>query len=96
MRTIEELRKNYDGKLHIYCKDKETAERFLNDAEKEGFMFGTIKPTDSHTSDIFAVEDNHKVAHVSTVGRIAFQNGMSTRIDYDKYISGAENYMFEG
>lgn len=94
MRTIEELRKANDGKLYIYCCDQNTEKKFLIDAENEGYRFGDIKPTDSHQSDIIAIEDNKKVAHVGTIGRMAFQTGEVIRIDYKKYIDGESDYFY--
>lgn len=93
MRTIEELREVYAGKLHVYCKDEETAQRFLIDAEAEGFKFGDIKPTENHTSDIYAVEGDKKIAYVNSVGRMAFQSDYSVRVDYAKYIAGDDKFI---
>lgn len=95
MRTIEQIRNNTKGKLYVFCKDTETERRFLEDAKKEGYMFGSIKPTESHRANIIAVEDDKQLSHVATIGRINFRSGDGvTRIDYDKYINNQDNYLY--
>lgn len=95
MRTIENLRNTLNGKVYIFCKDDQTAKEFLVDAEKEGYLFGTIKPTDSQPDDIIAVEDNKQLSYVGFVGRVAWQSAEKDKlhkIDYAKYKSGADDY----
>lgn len=94
-RTIEKLRneKNYD-KVYVYLSNESICKKFLEQAESEGYMFGTIKPTENHTSDIIAIEDGKKLAYVSSIGRMAYQSGKVDRIDYEKYIHGEEHYHF--
>lgn len=93
MRTIKELKSNVNGKLHVVCNDEATAKRFLEDAEREGFMFGKYKPTTRSISDLYAVENDHLVSHVGAIGRMAYQAGESIKVDYAKYISGADEYI---
>lgn len=90
MRTIKELREKFDGKLYIFCKNKEIENRFLIDAENEGFRFGTQKPTENHASNIIAVENDLQLSHVGTIGRMAYQCGQCVRVDYDKFICGQD------
>ena len=52
MRTLDALRNTLDGKIYIYCRDEKTAIDFLAAAEKEGYRFGSIKPTNNKTDDI--------------------------------------------
>lgn len=95
MRKIENLRNTLNGKVYIFCKDDQTAKEFLVDAEKEGYLFGTIKPTDSQPDDIIAIEENKQLAYVGFVGRTAFQcknKDNLHKIDYAKYKSGADDY----
>ena len=91
--SIKELREKHNGKLYVYCKDQDTEQKFLCDAEAEGFMFGNQKPTENHAANIIAVEDDMKLAHVGAIGRMAYQSGACVRVDYSKYISGAEDYI---
>lgn len=93
MRTIQELRKNCYGKLHVFCKDEATARKFLEEAEREGFMFGEYKPTTRSISSLYAVETENSLAHVGAIGRMAFQSGAAIRVDYSKYINGEDEYI---
>ena len=92
-RTIKEIREKHECKIYVFCKDSETEKRFLIDAEKEGFMFGDIKPTESHQANIIAVEKDMKLAHVSTAGRIGYQNGSGIHIDYAAFADGKDDYI---
>lgn len=100
MRTLDALRNAIAGKIYIYCKNETTAKEFLIDAEKEGYRFGTIKPTDNKTDDIIALEENKQLSYVGFVGRIAIQcNGSGNAnlhiIDYAKYRDGEEDYYLQ-
>lgn len=93
MRTIQSLRDECRGKLYIFLNGEDVAQQFLADAQAEGYRFGETDPLESHISDIIAIESGKKLAYVSTYGRIAFQTGAATGIDYEEYISGAEDYL---
>ena len=100
MRTLEALRNTLAGKIYIYCKNETTAKEFLAAAEKEGYRFGIINPTDSKTDDIIALEENNQLSYVGFVGRIAIQCSGSGNInlhiiDYAKYRDGKEDYYFK-
>lgn len=92
-RTIAKLRdERTNNKVYVYLRNDEVCERFLAQAEAEGYMFGSIKPTDNHTSDIIAIEDGKQLAYVTSIGRMAFQSGKAEKIDYEKYINGETHY----
>ena len=100
MRTLDALRNTLTGKIYIYCKDKTTAKEFLAAAEKEGYRFGTFKPTDNKPDDFIALEDNKQLSYVGLVGRIAVQcsgsgNANLHIIDFAKYKGGEEDYYFK-
>lgn len=100
MRTLYALRNTLAGKIYIYCKDETTAKEFLAAAEKEGYHFGTIKPTDNKLDDFIALEENKQLSYVGFVGRIAVQCSGSENanlhiIDYVKYRDGEEDYYFK-
>lgn len=100
MRTLDALRNTLDGKIYIYCKNETTAKEFLAAAEKEGYRFGTFKPTDNKTDDFIALEDNKQLSYVGFVGRIAIQcNGSGNAnlhiIDYAKFKDGKDDYYFK-
>lgn len=93
MRTIQSLRNECKGKLYVFLNGEQIARQFLAVAQAEGYRFGETNPLDSHISDIIAVESGKRLAYVSTYGRIAFQAGAATGIDYEKYTGGAEDYI---
>lgn len=100
-RTLDNLRKSLKGKIYLYLKDAETEKQFKEDAQAEGYRFGTISPADSSADNIISLGENKQLSHVGAVGRIAFQcnggsgaNGNFHRIDYRKYIDGENNYIY--
>lgn len=101
VRTLTELRNDLRGKIYIYLANREICRRFLQEAEAEGYRFGTIKPTDSDGSNIIALEKHKQLSYVNFVGHMAFQcNGGDDsdgfyRIDYQKFASGDNDYFFK-
>lgn len=98
-RTISNLRDILKGKVWVYLKDEETCRRFYEDAEQEGFLFGKYLPTDAGIDDIIAIHKDKTLAHVGSVGHMAFHapssvDGGLLRIDYAKYIAGDENFYY--
>ena len=90
----------HEGKVYIYCADRETGERFLKDAQGEGFLFSDgAKPTERHSSDIFALNGDRTINYVGFAGRVAFQcaNSVSgrrlVRVDYGKYLEGHNGFI---
>ena len=101
-RTLHDLRNKLQGRIYIYLKDAETEKQFAEAAEKEGYRFGSIAPTQAAPDDLIALKDNDLLAHVGFVGRIAFQcNGGSNakgtfhRIDYAKYAAGEKSFIIK-
>ena len=100
-RTLKKLRNNLNGKIHVYLKDRATMLRFFADAESQGWMFGSNKPSDCTPDNIIALCENKQLSFLGIAGRICFQtNGGSNpkgtyhRIDYAKYVNGDHNYSF--
>lgn len=91
--TIENLKNEAAGKLYVSLKNESVARQFLIDAEKEGYAFGEIKPTNNHTSDLVAVLGEKQLAYVGICGRIAVGCNSVTTADYEKYKSGADDYL---
>lgn len=88
MKTIKELASRGE-RVYVYLKDEETAQRFLHDAETEGFTFGDgVKPTDRHWSDLYAIHPDSTLNYVGSVGRIEYGSGADSvvRIDYGEII----------
>ena len=73
--SIIRMRREHEGKLYIYLKDQETGERFLEEAQLEGYRFGKVEPKDSHWSDLVAVEEDRQLSYVGSMGRTAVQAG---------------------
>lgn len=101
MRTINDLSK-LNGRVYVYLANAEIGNRFLQQAEAEGFTYhdGT-KPTDRGWSTIMAVNREKTINFVGTNGFIAFGSGakavgseLMIRIDGAKYLSGADDYMY--
>lgn len=100
-RTLDNLRKSLKGKIYLYLKDAETERRFIEDAQAEGYRFGSISPADSPADNIISLCEDKQLSHVGAIGRITFQcNGGSGarktfhRIDYAKYKNGDRHYKY--
>ena len=82
---------------YIYCKSKNIARMFLENAEAEGFTFGDgVLPTARETSDIFSIHPDYTLCYVGYIGHIMFKNSSNenlVRIDYGKYLSGASDFI---
>ena len=88
MKTIKELA-NMGERVYVHLKDEETAQRFLRDAEAEGFTFGDgVRPTERYWSDLYAIHPDGTLNYVGTVGRIEYGSGVDSvvRIDYSQVI----------
>lgn len=81
--------------IYIYCRSTAIAKRFLDDAEKEGFLFGDgAAPTSKETSDIFALNDDFTISYTGIVAHMMFgcDRGNVHWIDYGKYVSGEKEF----
>ncbi len=79
----------------IYCRSRNIADRFLADAESEGFTFGDgAKPTNKEYSDLYSLHDDFTISYTGWAGHVLFRNaaGNIVRIDYGRYIAGAADY----
>ena len=88
MKTIKELT-SMGERVYIHLADKETAKRFLQQAEAEGFTFGDgVKLTDRHWSNLYAVHADGTVNYVGSVGRIEYASGADNcvRVEYQDII----------
>lgn len=110
MRTIKELVNkdipNYKKKekVYVYLANEEIGKKFMQQAEDEGFLFGDgAKPTSRCYAEVMAVNDDITINFVNSIGRMAFSSGTSSigdktliRVDFEKYIAGEENYIYNG
>lgn len=93
-KTIRSLSEQ-DGRVYVYLANSAIGEKFLQQAEQEGFTFADgVKPTERCYAEIMAVNRAITINFVGMNGRIAFGSGAKTvgneeliRIDFEKYIS---------
>ena len=88
MKKIKELA-SMGERVYVNLKDEETAQRFLRDAEAEGFTFGDgVHPTERHWSDLYAIHSDGTLNYVGVIGHIEYGSGADSvvRIDYSKLL----------
>ena len=98
-RTIRNLVEQ-NKKVYVFTKSEESCRAFLALAETECFIFGDgVKPTDKHSSDIFAVNKDGTISYVGIVGRIAIGSKVTEiegkkllKVDFEKYIQGSKEF----
>ena len=91
--TIKQL-SQMDGRVYVFFRTDDLCQDFLSQAEQEGFTFQDgAKPTDRHTSDIIAVNNDYTINYVGFVGHVAYGSNVKRigkdnliRIDYEEYI----------
>lgn len=84
MSILRELVKSCERegkKVYVHLSDRYTAEKFLQDAEKEGFIFADgVKPTARHISDFMAIHGDMTINYVGYIGRMAYSSGENSII----------------
>ena len=70
MKTITSLI-NANKKVYVRMSSDEICKAFFAQAENEGFLFGGMKPTAKHPSDLIAVLSDKTLCYVGTIGRMA-------------------------
>lgn len=101
-RTIKNLVNDKNSKVYVYLANSGIGNKFMQQAESEGFVFGDgAKPMSRCYAEVMAVNDNLTINFVGANGMIAFGSGTKTiagksfvRVDFEKYINGAEDYLF--
>lgn len=92
MKSIKKLASN--GKVYVYLANETVGKRFLQQAEQEGLTFSDgAKPTGKHYSDIMAVNPDGTISYVSAYGRMAFGANAATKIDYQRFSEGYDDYV---
>jgi len=93
-------KENY--RVYVKFDDAETKQKFIANATDEGFTYGDGTPINKREpDDIMAINEDKTINFVGTNGHMAFAadakvNGLClVRIDYKRFISGAENYLIE-
>lgn len=65
-----------NGRIYIYLPTPKLGERFLRQAELEGFTFGDgEKPTARQYAEVMAVNRDGTINYVGTNGRIVYGSG---------------------
>lgn len=90
------------AKIYVYLANGEIGNKFMQQAEDEGFTFNDgAKPTSRCYAEIMAVNDNYTINFVGSVGRMAFGSGAETvngqkllRVDFAKYSNQNEGYYY--
>ena len=70
MKTITSLI-NANKKVYVRMSSDEICKAFFAYAEKEEFLFGGIKPTAKHPSDLIAVLSDKTLCYVNSISRMA-------------------------
>ena len=97
MRTIRELI-GKEEKVYILLRNKPIRYRFMADAAMEGITYGDGIPfTDREVEDIMALQSDGTVCFLGWAGHMCYHysEGSVLRIDYKRYISGAEDYLIQ-
>lgn len=95
MRTIRNLI-NQEKKVYILLRTKAMQYRFMSDADREGVTFGDgKKATDRVVEDIMALKADGTICFLGWAGHMCYHQGgnAAIRIDYEKYIDGADDYV---
>ena len=88
MRKIKDLI-NPDIKVYIVLKSEEIRNKFMQDAEAEGIIFGDgVKPTERKADDIMALQGDGTICYLGWAGRVCFKSTQENiiRINYEEYI----------
>ena len=97
MRTISSLLE-YEGRVYIYLNSPAISRQFRADAAREGFTL-----SGNGESDIYALNHDKMMNTVGFVGHVLFHNTSQNladgtpviRVDYEKYIAGADDYHYK-
>ena len=100
-RKLKDLVKE-NQKAYVYLANEALGNRFMHQAEAEGFKFGDgAAPTERPYEEIMAVNPDKTINYVGTYGRVAFGAGASQigstgliRVDYEKFAAGDEDYFY--
>ena len=89
-RTLTDLRRSLDGDVYVLLRSAQIGERFLRDAESEGFTIAGGRPTAHPYARVMALRDG-TIGYVGACGMIRFQCGGTDgfhRVDYAAYVGG--------
>lgn len=95
MRTLKSLIEK-NKKVWFYCGTEDLQKRFLEQAEKEGFItMRGEEPTSLSLQRLYGINNEETMGYISNfIWYLSFQTGNKDilRIDYDRFISGEEDF----
>lgn len=94
-RERSEISREFPRHTYVYCRSRALAERFLRDAEEEGFLFrDNVKPTKKDPDDIYALNSDFTISYTGYAAHMMFGGGGDhvVWIDYGKYICGEKDF----
>ncbi|MCD8085217.1 MAG: hypothetical protein LUF28_02615 [Clostridiales bacterium] len=102
-RTLTALTK-LGGRVYVYCGDRRTLQRFIEDAENEYFHYGDgVSLRERTPDDVMALNKDRTVNFIGFAGRMAFQHADQfssgkdavplIKVDYRKYIAGCQDFI---
>ena len=107
-RPISELFK-HQGTLYVYCSSTSVKEQFARHLIKQGFCFGDgVAPARRRIDQLMCIHRNHTVCFCGFICHLqcgSLENPTyvlrdyfdgCTRIDYARFLSGAEDYVIQG
>ena len=95
MRTITELY-SIEGRIYLFINSSQAYKHFSEAAGKEGFTLPEGE------DDILALHSDFSFCHTGWAGHLLFHNPRACvgediiRVDYNKWISGADDYIYHG
>ncbi len=96
MRLLKDLLKS-DSTVWICCESDDSKERFLHQAEEEGFIaLSGIKPTELFHHRLYGISDDMTMGYLSNmIWNLTFRSvdDKHVRIDYEKYMVDEEDYV---
>ena len=87
-RTLTALRKELRGDIYVWLRNEEIGNRFLQDAEHEGFTIGGDRPTAHPYAAVMALHDD-TINYVGSNGMTRFSCGGTSdfhRVDYEMFL----------
>ena len=96
MRLLKNLVEK-NNQVWIYCENRDLQEKFLKQAEDEGFLaLNGQKPTELFRHQLYGINDDLTMGYLSAmIWSLTFQKCPDhiARVDYGKYISDEDDYM---
>ena len=96
MRLLQDLIEDNET-VWFYCRNEKLAKAFLSQCEEEGFLaMNGRKPSELFRHKFYGIFDDLTMGYLANmIWSLTFQTGLDdhVRVEYEKYISGAEDYI---